>query len=234
MDQATVPLIVALISGATTSLGWIVLHYLTRKREIEARESIAQREEQGRELARAQADRTRRLELRLKYYERQIQEFYAPLYSNIQLIWNVWRIGERFSKEISQDDNNLPIEEVKAKIGRTLGIKYYLPLHTETREILKAKLFLVEGAEMPGSFTDYLMHSVMEDVQRRLAEEDNVVTSSVPGVGWPYKFPEDVKAGLDKAMSSYEEIIQELARPAAISGLVKGRAVTSQPPASPD
>jgi hypothetical protein len=56
----------------------------------------------------------------------------------------------------------------------------------------------------------------MEDVQRRLADDDNISARSVQGVPWPYEFPDDVKNGLDKAMSSYEEIIQELARPAAV------------------
>jgi hypothetical protein len=141
------------------------------------------------------------------------------LYSYIQLIWNVWSIGERFREELSGEDNNLPLEEVSKKIGHTLGVKYYLPLHTEIREILKTKLFLIDGVEMPESFTTYLMHSVMGDVQRRLSEEDGINTSSVHGVPWPVEFPEDVKAGLDKAMRSYEEIIQELASSAAVAGL---------------
>ena len=210
MEQTTTALVVGLISAATTSLGWIVLHYLTRKREIEAREAIAGREEQGREYARAQADRTRRLEILLKFYERQIQEFYAPLYSNIQLIWNVWRIGERFGNELTTSDDRA-LADLQTRIGQVLGVKYYLPLHDEIRTVIKSKLFLVDGVELPESFSKYLMHSVMEDVQRRLSDEDGIDTSSVPGVEWPFEFPDDVKAGLDAAMRRYEEVIQELA-----------------------
>jgi hypothetical protein len=90
MDASIVALITGLVSAAVTSLGWIVLHFLTRKREIESREFIAEKELKARTEARAQSDRTRRLEVRLNYYQRQIQEFYAPLYSCIQLIFNVY------------------------------------------------------------------------------------------------------------------------------------------------
>ena len=197
MDQATLPIIVALISAATTSLGWFVLHDLTHKRETKARKSIAQ-----------MADRTRRLELRLKYHEQQIREFYAPLYSNIQLIWNIRAIRERLIEKLPENDD---------RVRRVLEIKYYLPLHTEIREIIKTKIFLIDGVEMLKSFSLYLEHSVMQDVKIRLSEEDGINTSSVQGFPWPDEFPKDVQAGLDKAMRSYDEIIQELARSAAVA-----------------
>jgi hypothetical protein len=216
MDAPTVALIVGVLSAAITSLGWIVLHFFTRKREIDAREFIAKREEEGREAARAQADRTRRLELRLNYYERQIQEFYAPIYSNLQLIWNVWSIGNRFEKELLETDNAESLEEVQKKIGRTLGVKYYAPLHAAIREILKSKLFLMEGVDLPQSYTDFLTHSVMEGIQRTLKEKDGINTSSVKGFPYPEPFNSAVKAGLEKAMRSYDEIIQELAASAVV------------------
>ncbi len=211
MDKTIVALIVAMIAAATTSLGWIVVHLFTRKREIEAREFIAKREENGREIARAQADRTRRIEIQIKYYERQVQEFYGPLYSNIQFIRNVSFIRRRFEGKISEDDMK--------KMQHVLRVKYYLPLHIILRDILGTKLYLMKGVEIPKSFTDYLEHSVMQEVQLRLSEEDGIDTSSVPGVEWPPEFLNDVKAGLDQAMRSYDEIIQELANPDAVTTL---------------
>jgi hypothetical protein len=215
MDATTVTLTVGLTTAATTSLGWIVLHFFTRSREIQSAELIARREAEGREQGQAQADRTRRLELRLKYYEQQIQEFYAPLYSNIQLIWNVWSIGERFKGAITEDPSDIRRDEVHKKIRRTLDIKYFLPLHDEIRLILKTKLFLIEGIDMPESYIAYLRHSVTEDIRNRLEEEDGIDTSSVRAIEFPTEFPDDVKAGLDKAMRSYDDIIQELARSAS-------------------
>ena len=211
MDGPTVALIVGLVSASTTSLGWLVLHYLTRKRDFEAREYSARREEEGRQKAREQTDRTKRLELRLRYYERQIQEFYAPLYSNIQLIFNVWRIGQDFEKKLLQKDNDMPLTEAQAKIGTALGSNFFAPLHSEIRELLKAKLFLLEEVDLPQSYVDYLKHSVGEDVQRRLLEESGINTASVQGEKWPTAFETDVKRGLDKAMKNYDDLIKELA-----------------------
>ncbi len=188
MDNA---IIVALIGAATAILGWFVLHYLTHNREMKARKSIAQ-----------MTDRTRRLELLLKYHEQQIQEFYAPLYSNIQLIWNIRPIRERLIEKLRNDEK---------KIRHMLDVKYYLPLHTAIREILKTKLFLIDQVEMPKSFLSYLEHSVMQDVKIRLSDEDGIDTSEVYGKPWPEEFPKDVQTGLDQAMRSYDKIIQELA-----------------------
>ena len=50
-------------------------------------------------------------------------------------------------------------------------------------------------------------------------EENNAATEE--GASWPVDFLVDVKAGLDKAMHLYDEIIQELARSAAMVDMVK-------------
>lgn len=67
---------------------------------------------------------------------------------------------------------------------------------------------------MPKSYSTYLMHSVMENIQYNLREAEGVNTSSVEGTPWPTAFPEDVKAGLDNAMRHYDEVIQELSQSA--------------------
>jgi hypothetical protein len=92
-------------------------------------------------------------------------------------------------------------------------------LHDEIRQILNTKLFLIDGVEMPDSYRNYLMHSVMQNVQHKLSQEDNINTSSVKGAEWDDQFPTDVKAGLDKAMYHYDGIIQELERSAGAGDL---------------
>ncbi len=71
---------------------------------------------------------------------------------------------------------------------------------------------------MPASYIEYLQHSVMEGIQTRIQEDDGIATWKVEGHPWPLAFPEDVKAGLDRAMRSYEEILQELETSAAVIG----------------
>ena len=67
---------------------------------------------------------------------------------------------------------------------------------------------------MPDSFAKYLMHSFMEDVQRRLAEEEGIITKSVRGVECPFHGPEDVENGLNNAIKSYEAVLHDLAKSA--------------------
>src|SRR3954451_18913685 len=148
MDAPTVALIAAVLSAAVISIGWIVTHFSTRWREIEARK-----------VASAQAARTRHIELLLNHYQRQIEEFYVPLYSHIRLIWNIRKIQNRFV-------TGLP--DKRGIIDRTLDSKYFSPLHEGIIEIFKTKLFLIEGADIPNSFTDYLAHSVTQRMQLRL------------------------------------------------------------------
>lgn len=229
LDTTTVPIIVGLISAATTSLGWIVLHYFTRKNDIDSREFVAKREQKNREQATLQADRTRRLELRLKYLERQINEFYAPIYCNIQLIWNVWSIGDLFEKQLESSDNNQPLEEIQTRIGIRLGKDFFGPIHDEIRNIIKTKMFLVDGIQLPDSFSRYLLHSVMEDVQRKLYDQDGIKTSSVIAHPWVYEFPVDVKAGLDEAMRAYDDVLQELGQPAATAEAIGSPASITTP-----
>lgn len=75
MDQPTVVLIIGLLTAAVTICGWLATHHYTRKREIESRAASSE-----------MADRTRRLEISLGHIERQIEEFYGPLQSLVQLI----------------------------------------------------------------------------------------------------------------------------------------------------
>ncbi len=188
-------MIVGLITAVVTIIGWLV----TRKLEIERRAT-----------ADARTDRTRRIELRLRYYERQIQEFYGPIYSLIQLIWSIWAIKERFEKELSPDDNKQPIHEVRSKIDSFIGTAYFTPIHEEIRGILKTRLFLIEGAQMPDSFYEYLVHSMMENVQHSLWTKEGISTLSVKGQPWSYEFPKDIEKGLDDALKNYDRIIKEL------------------------
>src|SRR5260370_13864859 len=95
MDAPTATLSVGVLSAAIISLGWLY--------------------------GRSQANRTRRLELLLNYRQRQIQEFYTPLYSNIQLIWNVRKIEHRLENELLEKD--------KERFKSILHHRYYAPLH---------------------------------------------------------------------------------------------------------
>jgi len=194
-------IVAAIIALTVTSAGWLVVHHLTRRRELEARLASD-----------ARADRTRRLELQLRHYERQIEEFYGPIYSMIQTIFAIWHVKNRLETEISPADNDKPVEEVKAKFGQFAAAAYFNPIHQEVRDILNRKLFLTKGAAMTDSFYAYLKHSLMENMQYRLWAEHGISSISVKGEEFSQRFVDDIKRGLDDAVKRYDQLLQELQR----------------------
>src|SRR5215472_802022 len=94
MDQPIATLVTGSITAIVTIGGWLAVHYFTKKREVE-----------GRLLAATQADKTKRFEILLRHHERQIEEFYGPIYSLIQLIWNVWMVKQDLMNKLSSEDN---------------------------------------------------------------------------------------------------------------------------------
>jgi hypothetical protein len=211
VDPAVATLATCIIGLTVTAVGWIAVHHLSRRREIEARAA-----------SEARADRTRRLELQLRYYERQIEEFYGPIYSLIQTIFAVWHVKHRLESGVSPRDNEKPLGEVKAKFDEFVVTVYFNPIHQEIRKILNAKLFLIKGANMSDSFYAYLKHSVMENMQHRLWTEYGISTMSVKGEEWSDQFRSDIKRGLDHAVEKYDDLVDELERSAEPQALSHG------------
>jgi hypothetical protein len=201
MDPGTATLVVGSLTSAVTVGGWIVLHYLTVQREAEARRDARQKELEARLASDARADRVKRLEILLKQTESQIAEFYGPIYGLIQQIWATWEVKQRL-KKIDAD--------LYLRADHYIGERYFSTLHEKIRSILREKMHLVEGVSMPPSFYEYIKHSVMENIQINLWNEKQIDTSTVPGIGWPMQFPDDVEKGLKIAMQRYEDILAEL------------------------
>src|ERR1043166_2339997 len=219
--QPTAHLLVGLVTAGVTIASWLAVHHFTRRREIESLDAQHKREVAARAYAEdqetkrraavdARADRLRRLELLMQQTERQIREFYGPIYALIQQIWMVWEVKERIVKGLRTEGTTEDLGVLRSRAGEFIGANYFAPLHAEIRSILKDRLHLLEGVEMPDSFNEYLKHATMENVQQRLWFEQQINTRSVRGISWNPQFPEDVKAGLDAAMRRYEIYLDEL------------------------
>lgn len=168
---------------------------LTREREGDMERLRA-------ELSRVSEDRSRKLERLLRHYERQVEEFYGPLWNMVHQLYVCNHTKSELVARLSGEQARA-VEDYYQKT-------YFIPLHTEIREIIKTKLYLVEGAEMPASFYDYLKHALQERDQRNLALDYRVDTSFLPGVEWPSNFHNDIKRGFDNAMKRYEECLAGL------------------------
>lgn len=149
-------------------------------------------------------DRTRRLEVAIKYRENQIEQFYGPLFNLVHQIF--------IANHIQYELLNIRglTEEKKQQIRDFFQATYFMPLHGEINSIIKTKLHLIDGSEMPDSFYLYLKHSAQEKVQRALWSEHSIDTSPVSGEPFPNEFYNDLRDGLKKVMTMYEEGVQSL------------------------
>jgi hypothetical protein len=93
MDESRVALIIGLITAVVTIVGW----YSTRRRE----------------------DRTRRIELSMRHYERQMEEFYGPIYNLIQVIWSINLTKEQFEESLKPQDNPEDLPAIHARINNS-------------------------------------------------------------------------------------------------------------------
>jgi hypothetical protein len=154
------------------------------------------------ELARLSEDRTRKLERLLRHYERQVEDFYGPLWNMVHQLYVCNETKDKVTRKLSAED--------ASKVEQYYQETYFRPLHDEIRQIMKTKLYLVDGAAMPDSFYAYLRHAMQERDQRELATQHSIDSSFLGGVPWPSDFHDDIKNGFDTAMRHYEECLNGL------------------------
>ena len=171
-----------LITGAVTVFGWYATYAYAKMRE----------------------DRTRRLDLLLRFRARQIEELYGPLLSLIEQIFNVWQVRENV---LGGADHSV---EDQRRIQAFFRQHYFTPLHQEIGALLRTKLYLLEGGRLPDSFTEYLEHATQEACQHRLWSELGIDTSKALGREWPDSFHDDVKRALDRLMKEHQSGLARL------------------------
>ncbi len=173
--------------------------------ELEAERSKYTRELESLKasLERSSADRTRKLEGLMHHYERQVEEFYGPLFSLIN--------QQMF---VAHDVQNALVDRVSPEQAGTIReyyqTNYFIPMHNEIQNILKTKLYLIEGTKIPASIDKYLRHVIQERDQRTLWQKYHISTDSLEGVRYPQELYGDIEAGLQTAMKNYEQCIEGL------------------------
>lgn len=153
-------------------------------------------------LSLAAEDRTRKLESLMHHYERQIEEFYGPLFNMVHQVF--------VTNHIQSDIVERTGSEAAVKAEEYFQTTYFEPLHDGIRQILRTKLYLVEGSEMPASFYQYLKHAAQERDQRALWKRYGIDTSFLEGEPWPEEFYDDIKEGFEHAMKNYEACLDGL------------------------
>jgi hypothetical protein len=100
--------------------------------------------------------------------------------------------------------------EAGEKITDYFHETYFGPMHEEIRRILRSKLYLVDGSEMPESFYLYLKHAAQERDQREIWKRYGIDTSFLKGQPWPDDFYNDITSGFEHAMRNYDESLEGL------------------------
>jgi len=185
--------VAAALTAAATALGWFVLKWLD---------------------SRSQA-RLKRAEFRRSYIQKQIEEFYGPLYS---LVWQILATNHLKARILGHPELK---DQDKGSIESYFATAYFLPIHNRIKEILETKLYLLDGTMLPQSFYDYLRHALQESVQHELWSQRGVSTSFISGYSYPDDFQQTIFASLKKLTTEYEINIQELR--GGQSGKIDGR-----------
>jgi hypothetical protein len=175
-------ILVALIGAAITAIGWIVTRVLDSR--YSARKSQA--------------------EARQRYLQRQIEEFYGPLFS---LVWQVFTCNHLQHRILSAGKLD---QDQRGRVVEHFATAYFKPLHDEIRQVLKSKLYLVQGADMPQSFYDYLQSSTQEILQHELWAREHIDTSFIQGQRFPDAFFPDIERTLKSLMLEYEAGVKAL------------------------
>jgi hypothetical protein len=153
-------------------------------------------------LSRTAEDRRRKVEGLMQHYERQIEEFYGPLFNSVHQIFLANDVQSAILDNITGD----AAEPVRDYFYET----YFRPLHNDVQQVLRTKLYLVEGRDIPDSFYRYLQHAAQERDQRTLWKQFRIDTTFLKGQPWPGKFYKDVKTGLERAMRNHEDCLDGL------------------------
>lgn len=180
MSDTTVAIVTAGIAAVVTVVGWNVSHYLAKGRE----------------------DRTRRIESSVNRIERQIEEFYGPLLSLIEQIFNVWRVRKKIFDSVNSD-NQKAIDEF-------VWSEYFQPLHREIQTLIKVKFYLVDDPAVAANIKEYLEHSMQELFQARISKELHISTAQIEGKRWPRTFHSSVKKAIEELQAKRDSLIRDL------------------------
>jgi hypothetical protein len=179
----TLSLIISASTACVTIAGWYAVNQLSIKRE----------------------DRARKLDAHKKHLERQIEEFYGPLFNIIIRLESAVEIqnkilAERSRKGIDSNSNEMLV------LRRFVKEQFTRPLNAQIEKILAEKLYLVGSRQIPLSFRSFLNHSIQNDLQYRLWSEKNVSTLDIDGIPFPRAFKLDVETTLYQLRNEYFEI----------------------------
>jgi hypothetical protein len=172
-------MITAIIPGCFTIIVCIMSYYLTKQKE----------------------NKTKRLQMKLEYVSRQIEEFYGPIFSLVT------QLNMYYETKTSIVDSSNTNASDKERINVFVRENYFYELHSEIRALIKNKYHLIREDKLPDSYKLYLMHSTQEALQIDIWNKLHIDTSSVSGKTWPEDFEKQTEQELNELKTEYNLLI---------------------------
>jgi hypothetical protein len=158
-------------------------------------------------MSRDAEDRRRKVESLMRHYEKQIEQFYGPLFNVVHQIFVAnhikWALMEGSKGGLLDQGQRGTVDDYYHR-------SYFVPLHDQVKEIMRTKMYLVEGETVPDSFYQYLKHASQERDQIALWKQHGINTSFLKGEPWPAEFYDDIRGGFERAMRNYEKCVDGL------------------------
>lgn len=172
-DQLEMTLIAAAVSG----IGWVINYWFSSIRD----------------------ERKRRIEVQLKFVERQIEELYGPLaaclYEGRQTFLELLKSLGRSS--VFEANQELKADELKTWLFWVES--EFLPRNEQISILLKTKAHLVDGPRFPNSYVNFFEHCSSWAIYHRRWMEQKVKYNWHASINWPDEFEKE-------ALSTFQEI----------------------------
>ena len=183
----------ALWAALVLALATNVLQYVLRRRSsvYDYQLSLLKSKHDETQQRRSEAEE-RALLQDLAFLDRQISELYGPLFSLIDRLDVVYEIEHGIV-----DPNNLS-EEQKGIVRDYIQKNYYSVVHAQIDEILRTKLYLIDAAQVPDNYREYVAHATQSDIQKALFSEFRIPTDHLKGV----EYPGDINGNIDESLKS--------------------------------
>jgi hypothetical protein len=183
-------IVVAIIAGSVTAVGWLVSHILTDLSERKKRQTGAL----------------------LKYVERQLEELYGPL---AFLLYEGRRTFQDLLETFGRDhvfmrDNYISEEDLK--IWLFWAEHSFLPKNEKIKELLVSKTHLIEGSSFPRSYVTFLDHHYSWSIQHQRWKEEGVAYSWHSKINWPVEFEQEVIQTFEMLKAKHSVLLGRLTR----------------------
>ena len=179
---------VALITAVVTAIGWLVVHYLSQKRD---------RENTQKEAA-------------LRHVERQLEELYGPL---TFLIHEGRRTYADLLENLERDhvfEGDEPLPEDEQKMWLFWIENSLMPKNEKIRQLLMSKTHLIDGSRFPDSYVTFLDHHNSWTINHLRWKEEGIPYRWRSKIDWPKPFDREVLDTFKKFKGIHARLLGEL------------------------